>query len=406
MPTFEYKALDNAGKHARGSIAAESASAARKLLRNRRLHATHLRAVRETSHVRGFRLNQLFTARRRRTVLEFTRQLSVMINADVKLTEALQVLITQANDPNFVQVLQNIRDQLLAGENLADGIKEYPEWFDAIFVAMVRVGEATGNLGRSLKLLVDHISKRHRLESKVKSALVYPAILVVICIAATIFLMTVVVPKLSKIIVASGRELPDITQFMMGISNFLINYWLFMIIAFFALWWLFRRTLASPKGRLAFDRFILKVPVLGELIRQSVVARFATTLAALIKSGMPMADGLKVVAEVTGNAVMNSAVKEARERIISGSDIATPLQQSNVVDPTVAHMITVGERTGELESMLITIAEGIEETTDTLVLRISSVIEPIIIVVMAIIVGFIIYAVILPIMQVADMGKM
>jgi type II secretory pathway component PulF len=329
-----------------------------------------------------------------------------MIQAEIKLAEALSVLTVQASDPKFAQVLQNIRDQLLSGESLTEGLKEYPEWFDAIYVAMVHVGEATGNLGRSLGLLSTYIGKRQRLEAKIKSAMTYPAVLVVICVLVTVILMTFVVPKLTKIITSSGREMPGVTQFLMDLSDFLTGYWWAILFALALFSWIFNRIMASPKGRLAFDKFLLKIPIIGELVRQSVVARFASTLAALIRSGMPMADSLNVVAGVTGNAVMATAVRAARERIIGGADVATPLRESKVVDSATAHMIAVGEKTGELEKMLLTIGDSLEESTDISILRLSALIEPVIIVFMACIVGFIIYAVLLPILQVADISKM
>ncbi len=404
MPTFQYTAIDRIGKKSQGSVAAESISAARKQLRNRRLHATKLRPISEAAHSSSAGMGWMFSGRKKRTLLEFTRQLATMIKAEVKLTEALGVQISQATDPKFGQMLQNIRDQLLAGENLAEGLKEYPGWFDPIYVAMVRVGEATGNLGRSLTLLADHIGKRHKMEAKIKSALTYPAILVVVCFIVVILLMTVVVPELSKIITARNKELPAATDFLLDVSDFMIRYWWLIIIMLIAGRYMFKKALANPKGRLKFDRFILRIPVIGELIRQSVVARFTSTLAALIRSGMPVAEGLRIVAAVTGNAVMTNAVNLARERIVGGADVATPLRESKVVGVATAHMISVGERTGELESMLLTISESLEENTDITVMRISSVIEPIIIIIMAVIVGFIIYAVIMPIMEVSNIG--
>ncbi len=404
MPTFEYIALDRAGKQSRGTLAAESASAARRQLRDRRLHATKLRPVSELAGQGGFSLGNIFRGKRRRLVLEFTRQLATMIQAEVKLTEALGVLISQAEDEKFSPIIQNIRDQVLSGETLADGLKEYPGWFDSIYVAMVKVGEVTGNLGRSLQLLGDYMGKSQRLEAKVKSALMYPLILICISLLVIVLLMTVIVPKITKIIVQSGKEIPGITQFLMDFSDLLVGYWWLFILGGVGLAWLVRQTLSRPAGRLAFDRFNLRLPVIGELIRQTIVARFTSTLSALIRSGMPMADSLQVVSEVTGNSVMAHAVRLARERIIAGADIATPLRESNVIGPAVAHMITVGERTGELEAMLLTIAASIEEDTDITVQRISSTIEPIIIVFIAVIVGFICIATLMPILQVANLS--
>jgi len=402
MPTFEYIALDKTGRQTRGNIAAESAAAARHLLRNRQLHASKLSPVSEAAHSGRMEFTRLFSSRRRRQVLEFTRQLGTMVRADVKLTESLEVLISQASDRRFTQVLQNIRDQVMAGESLANGLKEYPSWFDAIYAAMIRVGEATGNLGRSLSLLADYMSKKQRLEAKIKAALTYPIILVVVCIIVTTVLMTFVVPRITKIITSTGRQLPMTTKILMGTSDFMLNNWWLILLTLAIIWWAFKRVLATTNGRMAFDRFILKIPITGELVRQSIVARFSSTLAALIRSGLPMADSLQIVSQVTGNAVMADAVRQARERIIAGADVATPLRASKVVGPAVAHMIAVGEKTGELEDMLLSISDSIEESTDASVQRISSIIEPVIIVIMAGIVGFIVMAVMLPIFQVSD----
>ena len=404
MPTFEYLAIDRQGKPSRGNVTAESAAAARRVLRNRKLHPTKLRSMSEAAREGGWKLANFFRARRRRELLDFTRQLGTMIQADIKLTEALGVLASQANDPKLAQVVQNIRDQVMAGESFADGLKQYPVWFDPIYAAMVRVGEATGNLGRSLELLADHMSKRQRLETKIKAALTYPAILIVIAAVVTVILMTLVVPKITGIITKSGRELPGVTLLLMNISDFLIGYWWAVLLGLFGAWWLLKRSISTPKGRMAFDRFILRIPLFGELIRESVVARFTSTLAALIRSGMPMADSLQVVAEVTGNAVLTQAIRQARERIMAGADVATPLRESKVVGLAVAHMISVGERSGELESMLLTIAASIEEKTDISVQRLSSLIEPLIIVAMAVVVGFIMIATLLPILQVANIS--
>lgn len=404
MPTFEYIALDRAGKQTRGSISAESASAARRQLRNRRLHATKMISISEAAHIGRFEWGKLFRGRRRRLVLEFTRQLATLIGADIQLTESLDVLISQGSDAKFTQILQNIRDQVLSGEALADTLKDYPGWFDAIYVAMVRIGEVTGNLGRSLKLLAEHISKRQRLEAKIKSALTYPMILVVIATLVTIVLMTFVVPKITGMLKDSGKEVPWITQALMNVSDLLIHWWWLFLLLFAGLAWLFKRSLETTKGRMAFDRAILSVPVIGEMLRQGVMARFTSTLAALIRSGLPVAEGLTIVADVIGNSIMTKALRAARERIVAGTDIATPLRKSGVVTPTVAHMISVGERTGELENMLISVAESIEESTDITVQRVSSVIEPCIIVVLAIVVGIIVGATLLPILQVSDIG--
>ena len=404
MPTYEYIALDRAGKQARGNVAAESASAARRVLRERQLHATKLQPIAESSHRGGLSWGKLFKGRRRRAVLEFTRQLATMVEADVNLTDSLAVLIVQTQDKQLSQIIQNVRDQVVSGEALVDGLKEYPDWFDPIYVSMVRVGEVTGNLGRTLKLLSEYMGKRMRMEAKVKAALTYPAILVVICLLVVVVLMTFVVPRITNIITASNREIPALTQALMDFSSLLVNWWWAALLAIGMLYYLWHRALATQRGRMVFDRTMLRVPVIGEILRENVVSRFTSTLAALIRSGLPMADSLQVVADVTGNSIMTQAVRRSRERIIAGADIATPLRESKVVGPAVAHMISVGERSGELETMLMTIAESMEESADLSVQRISSVIEPVIIVVMAVVVGIITFATLMPILEVPNLA--
>jgi len=403
MPTFEYLALDAKGKQTRGSIAAESAAAARKQLRTRRLHTTKLKPISESTQQKKWSFGQAFGSRRRHIMLDFTRQLGTMIEADIKLTESLGILIGQGRDEKFSQLIQNIRDQVIAGDSFADAIEGYKEWFDPIYIAMIRVGEVTGNLARPLNLLADYMAKRQRLETKIKAALTYPAILMVICIFVVIILMTFVVPRITEIIISANKSIPAVTSVLIGVSDILKHWWWAIILGIFLIVWLFRRNLATTRGRLMFDQFIIKAPIVGQVIRLNIVARFTSTLAALIRSGLPMADCLQVVAKVTGNSVMSLAIERARERIIAGADIATPLRESKVVDPTIAHMISVGERTGELEKMLITIAESLEESTDIIVQRLSSIIEPVIIVFMAVLVGFIVYGTLMPIFEMANL---
>jgi len=404
MPTFEYIALDRAGKQQRGNVVSESATAARQQLRQRKLHPTKLQPISELAQASGSGLGRLFRGRRRSDVLEFTRQLATMVAADVQLAEALTVLSSQAANPRLNQVIQNVRDQVMAGEGFAESLKQFSWWFDSIYISMVRVGEATGHLGSTLKLLTEYLNKKQRIESKVKSALTYPAILVVVSMIVVIALMTFVVPRLTNIILSTGKEPPVLTRFIMGASDLFVDYWIFIAVLIVAGLVIFYRFIATPKGRYAFDKFILGIPFFGELIRQSIVARFTSTLAALIRSGLPMADSLQVVADVAGNAVLTQAVRNARERIMAGADVATPLRESKIIDGPTAHMIAVGERSGELEEMLVSISVSIEEATDIRIQRLSAVIEPVIIVIMAIVIGFIVMATVLPILQVSDIS--
>jgi type II secretory pathway component PulF len=234
------------------------------------------------------------------------------------------------------------------------------------------------------------------------TAMIYPIVLICFCLAAVLILTTTVIPKIAEQIARTGQELPWITRQLMNVSYILTSWWLLVVIvAIFGIVWALGRFLKTQRGAYLRDKFILSLPLFGPLIKQRVVSRFASTLSTLLGSGLAMAESLRVVAEVTGNSLMKRAVQQSRERILAGADIATPLRDSGVIDPTTAHMVAVGEKSGELEKMLKNISQNLEASTDVVIERLSAAVEPIIIIVMAAIIGVIAYATILPILEVS-----
>jgi len=269
---------------------------------------------------------------------------------------------------------------------------------------MIRVGEVTGSLSESFSAIGNFMEKRRRVESKVMTATIYPIILIFFCLAAVLILTTLVIPKIAEQIKRAGQDLPWITKQMMNVSYVLKSWWLVVVIAVIVgIVWGLRRSFRTERGAYLRDKFLLSLPIFGPLIKQRVVARFTSTLSTLLSSGLAMAESLKVVAEVTGNSLMKKAVQQSRERIIAGADIATPLRDSGVIDPAIAHMVAVGEKSGELELMLKNISENLEASTDVVIERLSAAVEPLIIVVMAVIIGVIAYATILPILEVSSL---
>ena len=403
MPRYEYTAIAGTGKKVKGAITAESPYAARKQLRMRSVHPASLTEV--TSAKEGQRV--LFAALRRAgksQIIDFTKQLATLLVSGIKLTEALSVLTMQTSDPRFKAALTEIRDQVVTGESFTDALKGYGEYFDVIYVAMVRVGEVTGTLGGSLQTIANFMEKRQRVESKVMTAMIYPIVLVVFCLVAILILTTKVIPTIGKQIERAGQELPWITQQLMNFSHILTSWWLLVLIGAIGLTvWAFKRFFRTERGAYLRDKFILSLPVFGPLIKQRVVARFASTLSTLIGSGLAMAESLRVVAETTGNALMKRAVQQSRERILAGADIATPLRDSGVIDPAIAHMVAVGEKSGELETMLKIISENLESSTDVVIERLSAAVEPVIIIGMAAVIGVIAYATMLPILRISAM---
>ncbi len=399
MPRYNYIAIERTGKKAKGSVTAESSYAARKQLRVRGIHPTSISEITFGAKNKSGFLS-FFTKGSKSQLIDFTKEMSTLLNSGIKLTEALSVLTVQATDIRFKNALTDIRDRVVTGESLTDAMKDYGDYFDVIYISMIRVGEVTGSLGEIFSTIASFMVKRQRVESKVVTAMVYPMLLISFCIIAVFILTTTVIPKIAVQITRTGQELPWITRQLMNISYVLTSWWLLVVIlVIVGIVWGLRRFMATPRGAYLRDKLILSLPLFGPLIKQRVVSRFTSTLSTLLSSGLSMAESLRVVAEVTGNSLMNTAIKQARERILAGADIATPLRDSGIIDPTIAHMVAVGEKSGELETMLKNISENLEASTDTVIERLSAAVEPLIIVVMALVVGVIAYATILPILQ-------
>jgi type II secretory pathway component PulF len=401
MPRYNYTAMASDGKKVKGAITAESPYAARKQLRVRSIHPTSITEVSSGAEGRAALFSILARAGKTQ-ITNFTKQMATLLNSGIKLTEALSVLTSQTSDVRFKNALADIRDRVVTGESFTDALKDYSDYFDVIYVSMVRVGEVTGTLSQSLSTIANFMEKRQRVESRVMTAMIYPIILILFCIAAILVLTTTVIPKIAIQIVRTGQELPWITRQLMNVSYVLTSWWLLVVIAaVFGIVFGFRRFLRTERGAYLRDKFILSLPLFGPLIKHRVVSRFASTLSTLLSSGLAMAESLRVVAEVTGNSLMKKAIQQSRERILAGADIATPLRDSGVIDPAIAHMVAVGEKSGELERMLKDISENLEASTDIVIERLGAAVEPLIIIIMAAIIGVIAYATILPILEVS-----
>jgi type II secretory pathway component PulF len=401
MPRFNYTAVAADGKKVKGTVTAESPYAARKQLRVRSVHPTSITEA-DSGSERKAALFSIFARGGKNRIIDFTKQMTTLLNSGIKLTEALSVLTLQISDVRFKNAVTDIRDRVISGESFTDALSDYSDYFDVIYVSMVRVGEVTGSLGQSLSIIAKFMEKRQRVESKVMTAMIYPIVLLIFCFIAIMVLTTQVIPKIAEQIARTGQELPLVTRGLMGVSYTLTSWWLLVVIAaVFGIAWGMRRFLKTRRGAYLRDKLLLSLPLFGPLIKQRVVARFASTLSTLLGSGLAMAESLRVVAEVTGNSIMRGAVQQARERILAGADIATPLRDSGVIDPAIAHMVSVGEKSGELEKMLKDISENLEASTDIVIERLSATVEPLIIIIMAAIIGLIAYATILPILEVS-----
>jgi type II secretory pathway component PulF len=397
MPRFSYTAVDQKGNSIKGSVNAESAYAARKLLRFRHLHPTELSQSGLSEERRAW-LKSLLPGSGRAQVIDFTRQMATLLGAGIKLTDALNVLLQQAPG-RFTHAITDIRDRVVTGESFADALGDYPDYFDVVYVSMVRVGEVTGALEKSLATIATFMEKRHRVGGKVITVMIYPVILLLAILVATIFITTVVIPPIATNLKSLGLELPLLTKILVAFGTCITSYWYLMIIGISLLVWGIRRFLKTARGSYMRDRLVISLPMFGPLIKKRIVARFASTLSALLSSGLSMAESMRVVSQVTGNSIMCEAIRQARERILSGADIATPLRESGVIDPATAHMISVGETSGELDGMLAKISESLESSTDIVIERLGAALEPVIIVLIGIMVVILGGGTILPILK-------
>ncbi|MHC4291888.1 MAG: type II secretion system F family protein [Planctomycetota bacterium] len=398
MPRFEYIAIGSNRKTDKGTVTAESAFAARKHLRSRGLHPTDIRQVRMETAQKT--LKDVFARSGKKDVAGLTKELATMLNAGIKLTDALSVLTLQVTNPHLRAAVTEIRDRVVTGESFADSIAEYEQFFDVIYISMVRVGEITGALGETLSTISAFMDKRQKLEAKMLTVMIYPIILMIVCVIVVVIIMIWVIPQISEQLIETGQTLPWLTRALMTLSELLTSAWAFVILAGIAgLVVAYKHIVKTKKGAYLRDKLLLRMPGFGPLLKQSILQRFTSTLATLMGSGMSMAESLRVVSQVTGNIVMTDAIKQARERILSGADISTPLRESGVINPSIAHMMTVGEKSGELEQMLRMISENLEADSDLRVERFSAIVEPVIIVFMAFVIGLIFFATFVPLIK-------
>lgn len=404
MPTFQYQALDLKGDAKKGTIDADTARDAREKLRRRELRVTDMRQLQAGPGKRE-KQSELKLVRKvkLRDLAMLTRQLSTLLRSGVHLSESLQVLVDQIQDRRTELILRAVREKVVSGAGLAEALSFHPTHFSDLYVNMVRAGEASGNLDAVLHRLADYLQAQASLRGKVSAALTYPAVMVLVGLAVVIFLMSYVVPRITSILEDRGEVLPAPTVILMAVSYFFKNYWWLALIVLLGVMIGVRMFHATQKGRYTIDRTMLSMPILGTLFKKQAIARFSITLSTLLKSGLPALESLNIVSRVANNAVLSQVIEQVAERIVEGADIATPLRRSKIFPPMVAYMVAVGEQSGELEVILDRISEAYEEEIDLAIQRMTSLIEPIIIVFLAAIVGFIIMAVLLPLLQFSNL---
>jgi len=397
MPTFVWKGRTATGASASGELSAQSQADVVAALRQKKIIPTSIKIKEEK---KGF---TLFGGRvSKRALSVFTRQFSTMLGAGLPLLTCLEILSKQTESAGLKTVLGEVRADVEGGLSLADALRRQPKVFDNLFVNMVESGETGGALDTILQRLATYLEKSVALQRKIRGAMIYPAIISVVAVGAISVLLIFVIPIFAKMYQGVGRELPAMTQLVMHISNFMKVAALPLLIGIILLFTIIRRWHKTESGAKAMDPLFLRFPVFGDLIRKQAIARFSRTLSTLLSSGVPIIDALEITAKSAGNWVIEDAILKARVSIKGGENIADPLSKTAVFPPMVTQMIAIGEASGGLDEMLSKVADFYDAEVDQAVENLTNALEPIIMVCLGGIVGFLVISMYLPIFQLAS----
>ena len=383
MPVFAYSARAVSGEILNGEIDLPTKDEVVGYLVRQRLRPISVNAKAKDLNI------QFGTGIKTREVVIFTRQFSTMINSGLPLVQSLTILAEQTENKYFSKVIAQVLLDIQAGQTLADSLRRHPKVFTELYVNMVAAGEAGGILDVILMRLAVFLEKNDALARKIKGAMVYPAVMLIVVVGCTTILLWKVVPVFAQMFTGAGLALPLPTRVVMGISNFLQSYMWLLVLAI-------RQYYKTDSGKLLIDRMLLRAPVLGNLLRKSAVSRFTRTLGTLVSSGVSILDGLQITARTAGNRVVHDAVMKSRASIAGGATISEPLKESGVFPPMLVQMINVGEQTGGLDDMLSKIADFYDDEVDAAVTALTSILEPIMIVVMGVVIGGMVVAMYLP----------
>jgi len=417
MPMYAYKGLGPSGKGIAGLRDAESPKALRQLLRKDGVVVTDCEistkgggkaraaaaagAPAKKGLGREVDLGGIFVGVRKVEVAAFTRQMATLLRSGIPLAEALAAMFDQLTNVRFKVPVGEIRTAVNEGSSLADALAKHPRIFDELYVSMVRAGEVAGNLDEVLNRLADFLDNSQKLKSKVQGAMIYPVIMMIVGTAIMAVLMIAVIPEITRMFAQNGRTLPLNTRMLIAFANFIRHFWWAMLLGLAGGGYGFYLWTHTPSGRKDWHSFILAMPLVGPLARHVAVSRFARTLGTMLQSGVEMLKAMEVAKQILSNVVLRKAVEDAKKAVTEGESLAATLKRSNQFPSTMIHMVAVGERAGQLEQMLQRIADAYETEVDMKLNRLTSMLGPIMLVVMAGGVGFVVISILQPIM---DMG--
>jgi len=402
MAVFEYSALDARGKKVSGIIDADSAAAARQKLRSARIFPVSVREARAGEvkpEARTFSFSRRLKRIRPAEAAMLTRQLATLLGAGFPLVPALDTLLSQGRSHTFNRILAQVKDSVVAGSSFAAALARYPGTFSALFINMVRAGETSGTLEIVLDRLAEIGEKRAELKNRIRAAMTYPLLMLAVGLLVLFFLLTYIVPSITAIFSDMNQVLPAPTRFLIRLSALIKGGWWVLLLAVVGLVVLFRMLGKTAKGRFLIDRTLLRLPAVGVLVRKMAVARFSRTLGSLLENGVVLLAALEIVKNVVGNVLLADAVAAAAREVGKGQGLGNSLAASRVFPDLPIQMITVGEQSGQLEAMLYKVADVYENQVQASILRMTSLLEPVMILLMGVVVGFIVLAICLPIFE-------
>ncbi len=405
MPIFEYKGITQSGKNVRSTVDADNIRNARSKLKKDGIFVVELRDKVKAKAASKRKPSGIGGGVSIQDRASMTRQLATLLKANIPLVESLAATSDQVENITLKEALTDIKNMVNEGLSLHKGLQKYPKLFTNIYVTMCEAGEASGTLDVILLRLAEFSEAENELNAKVKSAMLYPIIMVVFVNLMLGVLFVFVIPKMQTIFEDAELQLPWYTQVVIGMSGFMVNYWWAIIIGVVGSWFFFQNWKRSEAGSKSWDRIILKMPIVGKLARIIAVSRFTRTLATLLTGGVPMLQAMDIVKNVVGNSVLAEAIENARNNISEGESVAVPLKKSEQFPPIVTHMIAIGEKTGELENMLTQVSDSYDFQVKTQISGLTSLLEPVMIIMMGVVIGIIVFSIMIPMFDMANLGS-
>ena len=400
MPKFNWEARTKTGGTQKGVIEAATVDVVEAQLKKYGFSNITIKA--ESKGI-GFKLPKFGGGKKidEKDLVVFTRQFSTMIDSGLPLVQCLDILASQQENKTFKEILSKVKESVESGSTFADALAKHPKAFDQLFVNLVAAGEIGGILDTILTRLAAYIEKSMKLKKQIKGAMVYPITIMSIAVVVVGVILVFVIPTFAKMFIEFGGELPAPTKFVIALSNFLVKYFLLLIAGFYAIIWSIKKYYSTPVGQKNIDRMALKAPIAGPLIRKVSVAKFTRTLGTMVSSGVPIMDGLEIVAKTAGNKIVEEAIYSVRQAISEGKTMAEPLAACGVFPPMVVQMISVGEATGAMDAMLNKIADFYDDEVDDAVGAMTAMMEPLLMVFLGTTVGGLVVAMYLPIFKLA-----